>query len=353
MLISNEHDRLRTIYQAHKDAFSGTCLITRGGEILLSEANGLANRDFNVANSINTRFDSASVTKIFTAVAILQLVGKGVLRLNDAIHDVIDLKETAIPQDVRVEHLLNHTSGIADDADEEAGEDYSALFAGSPNYAIRNCADFLAKFAYKPANFKAGTNVRYNNCAFILLGLAIEQTTGIEYRNFVTENVFKSARMEHTYFGAKDEVCPNTAEGYFAVHDKSGGFVKWKKNIYSYPPVGTADSGAFTTVKDLDIFIREIKKVTLLPPEYTRMIFMPHCECTRNHRWGRWRTGYGFEFIESDGAIFCMYKEGVNPGVDAICSYYPERDVGIYMLANQSGVLWPIYKEMQEALFWD
>ena len=163
--------RLRAVYQTYKNDFSGVCLVTQGSATLLSEANGLANRDFNVANSINTRFDTASVTKVFTSTAILQLVEQGKLKLDDKIHNIVNLKGTAIPEDIRIEHLLNHTSEIADDADEEAGEDYSTLFIDKPNYSIRNCVDFLPQFAYKPPIFKAGTNVRYNNCAFILLGM--------------------------------------------------------------------------------------------------------------------------------------------------------------------------------------
>ncbi|MCL2402114.1 MAG: beta-lactamase family protein [Oscillospiraceae bacterium] len=342
--------RLNAIYQSHKNEFSGTCLITRGAEILLSESNGFANLDFNVANAMNTRFDTASVTKVFTAVAVLQLVERGALRLDDKIHDILDLKGTAIPDDVLVKHLLNHTSGIADDADEEAGEDYSALFVDKPNYAIRNCADFLPQFAYKSSNFKAGTNVRYNNCAFILLGLVIERVVGMDYRSFVTAHVFKPAGMAHTYFGAKDEVCPNTAEGYFAVRDENGGFMKWKKNIYSCPPIGTADGGAFTTAGDLNMFICALKNGTLLSPGYTDMLFTPQCAFTRQHDFGMWRTGYGFEFIESDGTVLCMYKEGVNSGVAAMCAYYPELDICLNMLSNRDGSFWTICGELQAVL---
>ena len=344
-------EKLIRVYRHHKDDFSGVCLITQDANILVSEANGFANRDFNVKNTIDTRFDAASVTKIFTAVAILQLVEQGFLQLNDKIHDVLDLKDTAIPVDVTIEHLLNHTSGIADDADEEAGEDYSALFINKPNYAIRNCADFIPQFAYKAPLFRAGTNVRYNNCAFILLGIAIEQRSGMEYREYVTEHVFKAGGMVNTFFGAKDEVCPNTAEGYTAIRDECGKFIKWKKNIYSYPPIGTADGGALTTVGDLNGLIHALKKGALLSKDYVDILLSPHCGFKRQHRLGTWQTGYGFEFLESNGKIFCIYKEGGNIGVDAICSYYPNLNIGLYMLANQDGPFWTMYSQMQTVIY--
>jgi CubicO group peptidase (beta-lactamase class C family) len=339
------------IFEKYKASFSGACLIKKENDTLFSAANGLANRDFGIMNRIDTRFDTASVTKTFTAVAVLMLAEQKLLRLQDKIRDIIALDDTAIPKDVTVEHLLNHTSGIADDADEEAGEDYSALFIDKPNYAIRNCTDFLPQFAYKPPNFKAGTNVRYNNCAFILLGMAVEKLTGMDYRSFVSERIFKPAGMNNTYFGAMDEVRPDTAEGYFAVRDENSDFVKWKKNIYSYPPIGTPDGGALTTVGELDIFIRSLKRGILLSPEYTAMIFKPHCAFPRSTPYGTWRTGYAFEFIESSGVTFCMYKEGGNPGVDAILSYYPVLDISLNILSNQDGSLWKMYGEMQAVLF--
>jgi CubicO group peptidase (beta-lactamase class C family) len=343
--------QFEAIFQAYEPNFSGTSLIKSGTEILFSGVSGLANRDFEVPNQIDTRFDTASVTKVFTAVAVLQLAEHGFSRLSDKIHEVIDLNGTAIPKDVTIEQLLNHTSGIADDADEEAGEDYYALFIEKPNYSIRNCADFLPQFAYKKPVFKAGTNVRYNNCAFVLLGLVIEKLTNMNYRDYVTEHIFKPAGMTNTYFGAKDEICRNTAEGYFAIKDDNGSIIKWKKNIYSFPPIGTPDGGAFTTVEDLDKFVRTIKNHTFLSPVYSEMILTPHCEFSRPHKFGIWRTGYAFEFIESGDRIFCMYKEGINPGVNAILSYYPELNISLNILSNQDGTLWKMYHDMQEDLY--
>jgi len=344
--------RLETIYSTYANSFSGTCLICDGNDVIFSAANGLANKDFNVHNDIDTMFDTASVTKTFTAVAIIMLIEKGLLRLDDKITDIINLSGTKIPTDVTIEQLLNHTSGIADDADEEAGENYAALFIDKPNYAIRNCIDFLPQFAYKEPVFQAGTSVRYNNCAFVLLGLALEKFTETDYRNFVTDNIFMPCGMTHSGFPAKDEVNPNAAEGYFAVKDENDSFVKWKKNIYSYPPIGTPDGGAYTTVSDLDVFIRAICDCKLLSEKYSAMMMKPHCQFTRPSKYGgTWRTGYAFEFIEINNEIFCMYKEGGNPGVDAIFSYYPQLDITMNILSNQDGPLWEMYNEMQAVLY--
>src|SRR5690606_18461850 len=112
---------------------------------------------------------------------------------------------TKIPVDVTIFHLLTHTSGIADDADEELGESYEALFINKPNYSIRDCMDFIPQFAYKEPKFKAGTNVSYNNCAFVLLGLAIEKVTNEKYREYIVRNIFHPCGMDNTSFFSKDE----------------------------------------------------------------------------------------------------------------------------------------------------
>lgn len=346
-------EKLTKIFKAYQQSYSGAVLIADHDSVLFSAANGLANRDFGVRNTLDTKFDTASVTKTFTAVAVLQLIERGKLRFQDRITALLgsELEGTKISGDVTLEHLLTHISGIADDADEEAGEDYAALFVDKPNYSIRNCRDFLPQFADKEPVFKAGTNVRYNNCAFVLLGLAIEKITGMGYREYVTENVFKRCGMERSCFQAKDEICPDTAEGYTAVADENGSFAKWKKNIYSYPPIGTPDGGAYTTVTDLNRFWRAIQGNTLLTPEYSAMLMQPHCTFTRPCQYGETGYGYAFEFIRAKDEIFCIYKEGVNYGVGAMLSYYPKLGLNVNLLSNQDGALWDLNREISDAIW--
>lgn len=328
---------------ANRD-FSGAARLASADGALFEYAAGFAHRGFHIPNTVSTRFDTASVTKLFTAAAVLLLEDDGALRLTDRITDILDLSGTAIPKDVELRHLLTHTSGIADDADEEAGEEYSALFVSSPNYALRENADFLKNFVNKPPNFRAGTDVRYNNCAFILLGLAIEKLTGRSYREFVAERVFRPFFMADTGFPAKDDADARVAEGYLRASD--GGEPVWKKNIYSFPPVGTADSGAFTTAADLDRFVRAVKA----SPALEKMM-RPQCAFRRPHRKGAHRYGYAFEMIETPRGVFRVYKEGCNDGVRAMLGYYPAADLTFAVMANQDCDFWRLYGEAEELLF--
>lgn len=342
---------LTALFRKHP-SFSGACLVTGLDGEVFSRAAGLASRVFTIPNTVGTRFACASVSKVFTAAAVLTLVQEGRLRLEDKIHDIIDLRDTKIHPGVTVFHLLTHTSGIADDADEEAGEDFAALFIDTPNYSFRECRDYLKNFVHKEPNFAPGTGVRYNNCAFILLGLAIEELTGERFRDFVTERVFIPCGIEATRYLAMDEVNPNTAESYAAVTDEAGAVTGYRKNIYMTPPVGCADGGAYTTVRDMDRFLSAVRSGELLSPELSAELMRPQSGHLRQYGELTWRTGFAFEFLlDRDGKTLCMYKEGADSGVEAMLAHYPQSGLTVSLLSNENGSVFKLHREIREYIF--
>lgn len=341
-----------------RNQFSGVCMITHKGNTVFSGAYGFANRAFQIPNKIDTKFDTASITKLFTAAAILQLVQEKRLKLSDYITDVIDLEGTKIPENVTIEQLLNHTSGIHDDAEEEAGENYSDLFVEHPNYAIRECRDFLKNFAYKEPNFEPGTDVRYCNCSYVLLGLAIEKITGIGYREYVEENIFRRAGMRNTAFLSMDSINANTAEGYTNLYDENGEVAGYRKNIYCFPPKGTPDGGAYTTAEDMNLFLAAVRNHILLNEEYADLFLTAHCPYDRKKDWmgisGLYeRNGYAFEFLflPDIPEPFCIYKDGQNDGVAARFNYYPKEDITVTILSNQDCDVWEMTKQIQLEIY--
>ena len=342
-------------YRETKD-FSGAVLIRQGETTLYEGAFGLAHRGFNIANRPDTRFDTASVTKLFTAAAILRLVQEQRLQLEDRIADLIDLTGTRIPVEVTVFQLLTHTSGIADDADEAAGESYSALFADRPNYAVRQTRDFLPQFAQKEPLFPPATQLRYNNCAFVLLGLAIEAVTGKTYREYVAEAIFAPLGMDHSGFFAMDEPTPNVAEGYVAHRDEFGAVTAWRKNIYSYPPIGSPDGGALCTAGDLDLFIRGLRRGLVLDETRLKTLFSPQVPfswMSSTNPGRRIQQGFVFEFIEEGGRIRCIRKDGINEGVGAMLAWYPDQDLTVVILANQDCDIWSLHRSLESVLLRD
>lgn len=331
--------------------FSGAALVKRGETILFHEAYGDAHKGFKIKNTIKTKFDTASITKLFTAVGILQLIDRNLISFEDKVLDLLDIKNTTISKQVNIYHLLTHTSGIGDDADEEAGEDYADIWKGKPNYSVRETVDFLPQFIHKEANFEPGNGCRYNNVAFILLGLVIEKITGKKYIEYIRENVFIKLGMRDTGFYSMDGVNENVAEGYSKMCNEKDQVIGWRKNIYSYPPIGSPDSGAYTTVADLDLFVRELYCGRVLSKIMTDDLFTPKTVHTKHGKYTA-MMGYGYEFIvgNDNNDVICITKDGSNAGVACKFNYYPSIDTTLVVLANQDCNVWALAGEVQELL---
>jgi CubicO group peptidase (beta-lactamase class C family) len=323
-----------------QEKFSGVVRITQGDEERFVGAYGYASRTWKVRNSLSTRFDTASITKLFTSVAVLQQVDAGRFDLQTSAVEYIGLKDTAISPQVNVHHLLNHTSGIADDADEEAGEDYADLWITKANYSVTKAEHFIPQFAYKPANFPPGEGCRYCNCGYILLGLMVEKAAGMDYRDYVRQNIFALTGMRDSGFFHMAEVNENVAEGADPILDDNEAIIGWRRNIYSYPPIGTPDGGAHVTASDLDRFLRTVKSGGLLSPEMTRYFLTPqalHRQCDT------WKDMYGpglWFYIENDGTVIFYEKGGENAGVSGLIRHYPAQDLSLALLCNMEDVAW-------------
>ncbi|WP_181777699.1 serine hydrolase domain-containing protein [Amycolatopsis pittospori] len=315
--------------RASEDRFSGVVLIRRGDETLFERGYGLASRRWSVPNAPDVRYDTASITKVVTAIAALQLVDEGRLDLDRPISEIIDLGGTVIAPGVTTRHLLTHTSGIADDADEEAGEDYEALWVDKPVYSVMDTRDHLPNFAYKAANFAPGEGCRYCNSGYILAGLVIEEIVGRPYREYVQETVLDVAGMSDSGFFDRRDPQPRVAEGWDPVFDGER-ITGWKQNIFSYPPIGSPDGGAYCTVGDLVRFLRAIREERLLSPERTKEFLTPQVL----HSEDVW-YGFGLEFVlGSDGAVRNYYKDGGNTGVCSLARHYPAEGLDVAMLSN-------------------
>ncbi|WP_120003888.1 serine hydrolase domain-containing protein [Nesterenkonia muleiensis] len=331
---------------AAKDSFSGAVLIRQGSELLAHQAHGVATRRWNVLVKTATRFDIASITKLFTAVAVLQQVDAGGLDLDDRVHTHVNLAGTAIPEDVTIHHLLSHTSGIADDADEEAGESYEALWVATPTYSVTETKDFLPQFVHKEPVFPAGTDCRYNNAGYILLGLALENLTGRSYHDVIREEVFARAGMCSSDFFNMRQAVPDVAEGWDPLTD-DGKITGWRQNIFSYPPIGSPADGAHATAGDLVRFLDGVESGRLLSEESTARFLSSQAlhhrvqepeSPTSTHEL---HHAYGLE-IEYDGAgqVRSYYKDGINTGASGILRKYPRLDLTVVVLANSEDGAW-------------
>ena len=301
------------------------------GETVFAAARGFATPRWRVPNTIETRFDTASITKLFTSVAVLQLVAAGKLDLDASIHDHVALAGTTISPRVTLRHLLTHTSGISDDADEEAGEDYARLFVDRPCYAITSTADFLPQFAQKPPHAPPGVACRYCNVGYVLAGLAIEAVSGRSYRAQVTAEVFHRAGMTRAGFFDRRDAEPDVAEGWDRQDDG-----RWQANIFSYPPIGSPDGGAQATTGDLLAFLDALRSDNLLPADLRAQFFSPQVR----HTSGVW-FGFGLEFDDA-----CYGKDGLNAGTSGKLVHYTATGLDAVVLSNTANGAWPVVAEL-------
>ena len=330
---------------AQQNQYSGVALITQGTAQLFAGTYGYASRSWGIPNTLDMRFDTASVTKLFTAVATMQLIDQGLLSFETSAIAFLGITDTTISKAVTIYHLLTHTSGIGDDADEEAGERYEDIWKDKPNYSVLETADFLPQFIHKPPNFAPGQGCRYCNVSFVLLGLMIEKITGLRYADYVEKHIFAPAGMTASGFFRKDYVYPNLAEGSDPVLDEQQQVIGWKKNIYSYPPIGSPDGGAYVTASDLDRFLRAVQAGKLLSPTLTADFLSPHVEYRDRKEWAV-KFGYVLEhFVNKSGQVDFYQKGGINVGVSAIIRHYPAQDINVVLLSNMEHGVWtPIWK---------
>ena len=327
-----------------KRDLSGGCLVTRRGETLFEACWGFADIAARVPNTTATRFGLASITKMFTAVVVASLVRDGRLSFETPVADVLptNLRPSTLAATVSVHHLLCHTSGIADYAEEDEScpgyvEDYASLWTERPNYLIERPAHFLPLFADLPAYRPPGESFQYSNAGYILLGLVIEQITGTSYPEAVQSRVFDPAGMTESGFFRLDEAVPNVATGYLAL--TSPGAPR-RANIYSIPVIGGADGGAMSTTGDLNRFLHAYADGTLLG-DLTELMLAPHADASDGffegygvHLWPDGRWGHG----------------GGDPGVAVNAYRWPDDDLNIIVLSNTAGPVGEVRDLLRETL---
>jgi CubicO group peptidase (beta-lactamase class C family) len=171
------------------DDFTGAVLVARNGEILLSKGYGPADQDKNLPNTPHTKFRLGSITKQFTAMAVLILQAQGKLNVQDPACLYIS-ECPAAWKDITIHHLLTHTSGITNFTN---FPDYQATKAtpSSPEQTI-------ARFKDKPLDFSPGERWSYSNSGYIVLGYIIEDVSGLSYEAFLQQNIFEPLQMKDT-----------------------------------------------------------------------------------------------------------------------------------------------------------
>lgn len=324
--------------QAEANAFSGVIRLQQDNDILWQGAFGEANRAWHIPNTLKTRFRTASISKMLTAVAILQLVDEGLLALETHVLDCLPLSSTTIPPQTTIFHLLTMSAGIADWLDET--EDWEAKWAElrrtTPLYLLRQNRDYLPLFSQKPPLGPMGIH-QYSNSSYILLGLVLEQQTGLSYPELIRQRVLAPAGMGDTGFWGLDEVVEGVAEGYIPERAEDGTVQRWLRNVYEATPDAAADGGIISTSADLCRFLHALRQGQLLSPALTQAMLTPQIEEDTGHFHGYdWAYGFGNNFILQNGQVIRYGHTGEEVGVSGRLYHYPGLNLDVVILGNQS-----------------
>jgi CubicO group peptidase (beta-lactamase class C family) len=301
---------------------SGSVLLTEAGVPVAQYCVGLADRAAGTPVTPGTRFQTASVSKMLTAAAVLDQVAQGKVTVATPVVEVVpaDHRPRSLSADVTVHHLLCHTSGIADYFEEDdslpnAGTDYGTLWQAIPPAQVERPADFLPLYGDLPAYCPPGKLWRYSNAGYVLLGELLEQLTGRTCAEVIEERVLRPAGMVDSGFDRSDEPRPGSAVHYLP----SG-----RTNVHSVPVVGGGDGGCVCTAADLVRFCRALADGTLLG-DLTQVATQRLATIEDD-----WSYGYGL-MIYPDGR---WGHGGGDPGVSAVVNHWPQRDLTVVALCN-------------------
>lgn len=242
--------------QVSKDNFSGVVLIAKDDKPIFFKAYGLASKENKTPNNLETKFNLGSINKIFTKIAIGQLVQQGKISFDDKLGKYLpDYPNKDAREKVTIRHLVTMKSGI--------GDFFGDKFIAMPKDKLRKNSDFIPLFADKPLAFEPGTNQQYSNGSYILLGAIIEKVTGKSYYDYVRENIFKPAGMTNTDSFETDKLPANTANGYTRRNPKR----ELINNADSRPFRGSAAGGGYSNADDLMKFSLALKSGKLSVPD--------------------------------------------------------------------------------------
>jgi CubicO group peptidase (beta-lactamase class C family) len=316
--------------------FSGAVRVDLGGEIQLAKAYGLADRGHAIPNTIDTQFAIASGNKGFTAVTIASLIEEGPLDLSTTARLVLGADLPLIGDDVTVEHLLSHRSGIGDYFDEDAGHGIDDYVMPVPAQELATTEDYLAVLDGHPAKFRPDERFGYCNGGYVVLALIAERTSGVPFHELVRQRVCEPAGMADTEFLRSDELPGRAALGYLATGVS-------RTNVFHLPVRGSGDGGIYSSVADVSSFWRAFFAGRIVPRRWVAELVRPRSDVPELSM----RHGLGFWLHKSSDIVML---EGSDAGVSFRSTHDPVRQLTHTVVSNSSTGAWPIARLLRDRL---
>jgi CubicO group peptidase (beta-lactamase class C family) len=319
---------------AEADVFSGSILLAKDGKVLYKGAFGVANKDFNAPNKIDTKFNLGSMNKMFTAVAVAQLVEKGKMSFDDPLSKFIpDFPNPEAAKKIQIKHLLSHTAGL--------GGYFSDRYDGMSRERLRTVDDMmrLVREDEKDIRFEPGSRWAYSNTEMLVLGKVIEVVSGQTYFDYVRENIFKPAGMTNTDSYELDRVNPNLAVGYDKRFTDNG--IEWGNNVFAHVLRGGPQGGGYSTVEDLLKFDQGLRSGKLVGVETLKILTSPKPELKSPN------YGYGFQ---ADTERNIAGHGGGFTGINSNLDMYLGSGWSAIVMSNYSRGAGPVQLKMRQLI---
>jgi CubicO group peptidase (beta-lactamase class C family) len=295
--------------------FAGAVLVTRDGRTLFEGAYGLADRERGIPNTPLTQFRVGSMYKMVTAVATLQLVQAGTLRLDAPLGTYLtDYPNAEVASKVTPHHLLTHTGGTGD----IFGPEFMAR-----RLELRTTGDYLRLYGTRGLQFAPGAQHVYSNYGFMLLGAVIERMGGARYDEHVAARVLAPAGMTATGTAPEDSLVPGRAVGY--MRQGSGALAS---NAPTLPYRGTPAGGGYSTVGDFARFAAALREHRLLDPAHTALLLSGKVPVAPNFQYA-----YGFADRVAGGRRFVGHGGGA-AGMNGELAFEPGGGYVVVVLSN-------------------
>ena len=313
---------------AARTGFCGVVRVDRAGDAVLASAYGFADRAHEIRNTVATQFAIASGTKGLTAVVVMALVERGVIDLSTTARSLLGNDLPLVADDVTVEHLLAHRSGIGDYLDEHALDSISDYVMPVPIHQLATTQQYLPVLAGHQTVSPAGERFSYNNSGYVLLAVLTERASGVDFHRLVRELVCEPGGMVDTAFIRSDELPGRAALGYLFANGL-------RTNVLHLPVLGTGDGGIYSTAADVTAFWRALFAGRIVSPELVAEMVRPRSDWPEESK----RYGLGFHLHATSDAVML---EGYDAGVSFSSVHQPSSSTTYTVISNWSEGAWPI-----------
>jgi D-alanyl-D-alanine carboxypeptidase len=303
--------------EATADHFSGAVLVAKRGRVVFAGAYGFADREKRIPNTVSTRFRIGSMNKMFTAVAVLQLVQAGTINLTDPLGKyLVNYPNKEVADKVTMDELLTHTGGTGD----LFGPEFDAH-----RLELRTLEDYVKLYGERGLEFEPGSRWAYSNYGFLLLGIVIEKASGENYYQYVRQHIYKIAGMSSTGSLPEEEAVSGRSVGYTMRLDEGQ---TWRSNALTLPYRGTSAGGGYSTVGDLLAFANAVQRHKLLDKYYTELLITGSVDIPHGGK-------YAHGFMDRDfGGIQCFGHSGGAAGMNGDLEICGESGYTVVVLAN-------------------